>query len=689
MRKITKSLLTLALLVLAVGSAKATKLYATYGTPASNGGFDGTTGVYTWTAGSNNLMDLFTFAGGELANYKSIHFTTDAYTDIYRICFMNGSTAVATIVFYSAGDKNLIFTERTETKDLDLSQITSIKFGGVSASGSIKITKKPYLEKPMSLTWGDDGTAEIDITDLTASDGFTLNDQTGELVGTGASGVLSVNFPAGGVDLSSLTGFTVTYTGDNLFGGFKVGISESTKKDFYSNPTGRNDLATYMTAGNVGDPSAITLWKWWNNSTAGTMTITSIKLKANVVTASNPHETILTSSMFIGGCENHIGESVGQGTTIYGNGSVLADQYVDLSAYDEIRIYGTPNKTIRLLFNWTSANQKEISGEGVKLNSEGYYSFNLKSLAAQQLNAFKFPYDGQTGTITKVILYKASIPADYSYLISGSGAFASSAITALDDANATSIDATGITAATALPTANPNCLIVANDGMVTNTNNVIVSGTCANLVLTDGYPDGYPFKAPADFTATSASYTTTINTDAQVGTLCLPFAATIPGEVTAWTLTYTSGDKATATPVETTIPANTPVLLNGSGSKTFSGSGAVSASATNVSGALTGVFAATEVLADNYVLQKQGEKIGFFKLNAAKTINPFRAYLTAETSAPGLSIIFPEDSDVTGISEIEKMRNAANVTIFDLQGRKVAQPQKGLYIVNGKKVIFK
>jgi hypothetical protein len=26
---------------------------------------------------------------------------------------------------------------------------------------------------------------------------------------------------------------------------------------------------------------------------------------------------------------------------------------------------------------------------------------------------------------------------------------------------------------------------------------------------------------------------------------------------------------------------------------------------------------------------------------------------------------------------------------FDLQGRKVAQPQKGLYIVNGKKVVIK
>ena len=248
----------------------------------------------------------------------------------------------------------------------------------------------------------------------------------------------------------------------------------------------------------------------------------------------------------------------------------------------------------------------------------------------------------------------------------------------------TSIDATGVTAATALSAANPNCLISANAGKITNANNVIVSGTCANLVLTDGYP----FKAPADFTATAASYTTTI-TAAGAGTLCLPFAAGIPDGVTAWTLTYTSGDKATATPVVTTIPANTPVLLNGTGEKTFSGSGAVSASATNVSGAMTGVFATSTVPVNSYVLQKQDANVGFFKVTGAKTINPFRAYLTASGNAPSLSIIFPEDNDVTGISEIEKMKNADNVTIFDLQGRKVAQPQKGLYIVNGKKVIFK
>lgn len=110
-------------------SVKATKLYATYGTPAANGSWNSGTSTYTWTNGSNNLMDWFTFANGELANYTSLKFSTSSYTDCYRVCFMAGGNAAATITFYSAGEKNLVFSERNETKNLDLSTITSIKFG--------------------------------------------------------------------------------------------------------------------------------------------------------------------------------------------------------------------------------------------------------------------------------------------------------------------------------------------------------------------------------------------------------------------------------------------------------------------------------------------------------------------------------------------------------------------------------
>ena len=226
----------------------------------------------------------------------------------------------------------------------------------------------------------------------------------------------------------------------------------------------------------------------------------------------------------------------------------------------------------------------------------------------------------------------------------GSGIFDVVGEEALTDPSTVCVDVTALSGSgLTYDAVNPNCLFIANAGQLTNTKNVIVNGVCDNLVLTDGYP----FKAPDDFTATAASYTTTINASAGAGTLCLPFAATIPGGVEAWTLTYTSGDAATATPVATTIPANTPVLLNGSGDQTFTGaSAAVSASATNKAGALTGVFAAATVPVNSYVLQKQSEKVGFFKVTGDEILfNPFHAYLIKLTPAPRLRIIFP-DNDV-------------------------------------------
>lgn len=67
----------------------------------------------------------------------------------------------------------------------------------------------------------------------------------------------------------------------------------------------------------------------------------------------------------------------------------------------------------------------------------------------------------------------------------------------------TCIDVTGlITTGQTLDAVNPNTLFIANDGVLTNTKNVIVSGTCANLELVDGKP----FNTPVAFTASKATY---------------------------------------------------------------------------------------------------------------------------------------------------------------------------------------
>ena len=59
----------------------------------------------------------------------------------------------------------------------------------------------------------------------------------------------------------------------------------------------------------------------------------------------------------------------------------------------------------------------------------------------------------------------------------------------------------------------------------------------------------------------------------------------------------------------------------------------------------------------------------------------------ASSGAPGFTLDF--GTGTTGITEIEKSVNAGNEAVFNLNGQRVAQPKKGLYIVNGKKVIIK
>ena len=85
---------------------------------------------------------------------------------------------------------------------------------------------------------------------------------------------------------------------------------------------------------------------------------------------------------------------------------------------------------------------------------------------------------------------------------------------------------------------------------------------------------------------------------------------------------------------------------------------------------------------------------GMFYHASAGVLRPAKAYLHLDSAPAGareLSLSF-EDEDVTGISEATLLNDNGkmiNDNCFDLQGRKVAQPTKGLYIVNGKKVIIK
>jgi hypothetical protein len=165
-------------------------------------------------------------------------------------------------------------------------------------------------------------------------------------------------------------------------------------------------------------------------------------------------------------------------------------------------------------------------------------------------------------------------------------------------------------------------------------------------------------------------------------TLYAPVALTIPSGVKAY-VAADNGEYLTLTEVETTIPANTGVILEGSeGTYDFDITTGVPA----VSNALTGTVAAIARPADSYILSNGTSGVGFYK-DGATTIPGFKAYLA---SGVGDVKEFRFDNE-TGIRSIdnEKMRNGENEMIFNLAGQRVAKAQKGLYIVNGKKLLVK
>ncbi len=89
-----------------------------------------------------------------------------------------------------------------------------------------------------------------------------------------------------------------------------------------------------------------------------------------------------------------------------------------------------------------------------------------------------------------------------------------------------------------------------------------------------------------------------------------------------------------------------------------------------------------------FVLNKTATNgVGFYRLTSGKTLGVGKAYLTYSGSlAPEF---FGFDDNTTGVNEVRGQMEDVRGEYYDLQGRRVAQPTKGLYIVNGKKVVIK
>jgi len=224
--------------------------------------------------------------------------------------------------------------------------------------------------------------------------------------------------------------------------------------------------------------------------------------------------------------------------------------------------------------------------------------------------------------------------------------------------------------------------------VVFNDNRIVYTGS------TDG--SNYTWANAAGSSATGNGYNyeleevdtlpVTIGT-AGYATLFTPVRLAIPENVKAYTGTK-QNNYLQLSLLTGYIPANTPVVLEASADTYYfpidaeeTAAESDDDAASGLSGTLGTITAPTGAL----TLQlPEGSEIGFYTFSGSEILG-FKAYLSADqaTGASGLTFNY----NTTAISNAQLTPANTEQSIYDLQGRRLSKAGKGIYIIDGKKVI--
>ncbi len=185
------------------------------------------------------------------------------------------------------------------------------------------------------------------------------------------------------------------------------------------------------------------------------------------------------------------------------------------------------------------------------------------------------------------------------------------------------------------------------------------------------------------------SYTLTVSS-AGVATLVLPFDAELPEGIQAYCLTA-DVDKIYSEELSSII-ANNPAFITAEAGeyKFYAATNEVAYLETPADGSLIGSYRETTAPLGDYVLQKhEDEDPAFYKIvsGSNQTIHPFRAWLKAPASSSHARYRI-DLYDTNDIEELPAIKSMNDKNIYDLWGRKVASPKHGIYVINGKRVLF-
>ena len=321
-------------------------------------------------------------------------------------------------------------------------------------------------------------------------------------------------------------------------------------------------------------------------------------------------------------------------------------------------------------------------------------------------------------------VYYTTVPYYYTYDADGNVSTKRATATLQPDATECAIDLTVAPEVTSVITsANPNLIIIASENSPLTGDNIVKNEQAQNVKLTDGYPFFVPFNIKAQhisYTLTPERYLD-IKNDKGWTTLNLPFAATscqatingvatpfrwytdnTDGELMVVTYKYENGNELFFGFPETTLNSSHPYLLGVPATLdenrslvnvpiTFSADNVeVAIDYSSVTGRdykMRGTLSPIRDEKETYVLNSDGSAF----VLGTHSVSPFHAYcmpITPLNPAEQLTIKLTFDTP-TGISEIfDNETNDLQGPYYNINGQRVSKPGKGIYIVNGKKVIL-
>lgn len=574
-----------------------------------------------------------------------------------------------------------------------------------------------YVDIPQitSLTFDAEGKATIDLNKVEITGTATYDYDTHTITSDGKTDSYVEFVFDRAYDFTNMISGIIQYKGTDL--GNSLVFVNSGHDGFYSsrlNPLFADEIAK-------GNYKAVTGFRYYLGTTAGSMTFTDITFTANkmsLIDGKNiPIESLTNYNVAADGtvtAGSPLGTNYGTETDLFfGDGSGNMDNFVNIDGYDELRIYSEDNLRVFLFSEEPQAGTSAKNCNAHSINTtatddyfkynaeEKYYYAKVEDIKANNAGQAKVITVKSSGygikaTVSKIIVYKAD--PDYDFVLTGQYS-PDFSLDPLYTSDARAVDCTGFTGDDVnIYSQNPNCIFVAkNEGVLNGSNNIAVNNTISNFVLTDGQS----LKVPTTLTATNATYTRNMTTT--YGTVVLPYEVTANSDVTFFTISAMDENSITLTEAPT-LAAGTPAIIKKLTSEenvTLAASGVeVSGTISNPTGAVTmyGSYTQGTKVTDENAYYIYNNKFYRRAQQTAEVTDPhficnaFRAYFVPKDEGVVLSSVLSlrvlpaeptavEATAVNALNSIQEIYNTAGVRLPELR--------KGVNIVrlaNGKTI---